>query len=101
MKRPRAHAQLVHRAAYQRFAGVVQLAVFADVCRTHTCTCIARYPRSIEAGELSIARRQHALPHDLARLTCAIGGEFLVIDARHVHALRESERSSSGPEILF
>ena len=30
MKCPRAHPQLIHRAAHQGFAGVVQLAVFAE-----------------------------------------------------------------------
>ncbi len=31
MERPRAHAELIHRAAHQGFAGLVQLAIFAEM----------------------------------------------------------------------
>jgi hypothetical protein len=67
------------------------------------CRCIgvAGKVAAVEASELSFAGGQHALPYRLARLACAIGGKFFVIDARHVAALCVSKRSSSGPEILF
>ncbi len=67
MEGPRANAGLIHRAAHQDFADVVQL----------------------------------ALANDFARFAGPVGGEFFVIDARHVDALRVSKRSSSGPEIRF
>jgi hypothetical protein len=99
MKSPRTHAELVHRAAHQRFAGVVQLAVFADVRGTHVG--VARQPRSIEARELPFARRQHALPHGLARLARTIRREFFVIDARHVHVNIEAIEQRAADSLLI
>jgi hypothetical protein len=65
------------------------------------CVGVARETAAVEAGELFLASAQHTLPHALACFTHPIRCEFFVIDARHVHALRVSKRSSSGPEILF
>ncbi len=65
------------------------------------CVGIAGEAAAVGAGKLSLARIQHALPHGFARFARPVRGEFFVIDAQHVDALRVSKRSSSGPEIRF
>jgi hypothetical protein len=55
MEGPCAHAQLIHGTAHQRFAGVVQFAVFADVHRAHTCTARDRLRRSAGVSALQVS----------------------------------------------
>lgn len=53
--------------------------------------------RAGEARLLPLARSCHPRPDFLARLA----GEFLVLDARYLDALRVSNRSSSEPLMRF